>query len=86
MCFVSDLVDLGVLHSLSGEVLCDVGTENEEDDLQWPHGCLPLGTLSKTVHQVKQLLCTVWERPGQGTTQSMSHSLGKTRPSNNKVN
>lgn len=54
------LVVFGVIWRVSGHVLRDVRTEDEEDDLQGPNGCFPLRTLSKTIHQIKQLLSTLW--------------------------
>lgn len=58
VCFLSShLVGLTVLHCVFRDGVGNLGTEDEEDDLQRPHSCLPFGALRKAVHQVKQLLC-----------------------------
>lgn len=58
----SYLVTLALLHHFFRDALCDLRTENEKDDLQWPHSSFPLSTLGKTVDQVKQLLCRIYVR------------------------
>ncbi len=55
----SHLVGLAVFHRVFGDGVCDLWTEDEEDDLQRPNSCLPFGALSKAVNKVKQLLCSL---------------------------
>ncbi len=72
------LVVFGVIWRVFGHILSDVRTEDEEDDLQGPNSCFPLRTLSKTIHQIKQLLSTLWNtHTHRERERSDSHLLSK---------
>lgn len=54
------LIYVVLIKPLFGYILDYFWTQNKENDLEWPNCCFTFGAFSKTIHQVKQLFCTLY--------------------------